>query len=162
MDSLASCVPHDPPPHRLPAAQRRPEHAPSRADYERALRLLPKAWPTLERDNGLRSDDLAMLMLMLDTPPGWFWHQAVRAAAPGKGKGLAETLGWPRARVLRSTLRLRGRAEGQPVGRGPLLLGVLHTHRSADRLPFGARNVPRTNILQYFVQVEAIDRKSVV
>ncbi len=151
---------------------------PTRARYQRALCLLPRAWPELVRVHPeLTTDDYFVLSRFLAMKPGWWQYQGRRTScAPcsrpvakgGTGKwtevrasgkcrlcgamatprdvrpGLADEIGWSRARFLRATQRLR---------KAGLLLGELLTQR--DRLPTGRH--PTTNILRYFVVCHALE-----
>lgn len=121
------------------------EPAPAtRAQYQRALLLLPLAWPRFCRQHDLTSDAHVVLAQLLAMQPGRWIHQANRVSDPRKSPGLAEVLGWGRQRVLRALAKLR--AAG-------LVLARLYTQ--ADELPSGRH--PRTNILRYFVHVALID-----
>jgi hypothetical protein len=101
------------------------------------------------RQHGLAPDDFLALSWLLTEQPGRVLRLAVRVPKETKKPGLAEILGWPRARVNRSLARLR--AAG-------LVIAVVYRHRKDDQFPFGARNVPTTNTLRVFVRVDALER----
>jgi hypothetical protein len=126
-------------------------HAPdvspaTRAQYQRALCLLPLAWPRILREHPETSSDVFVVVaVLLSMQPGRVIRQGVRIQDPRKGAGLAEKLGWKRLRVFRAIDAAR------ELG---LLLSVLHTR--ADKLPTGRH--PRTNLLRYFVHLPTIER----
>jgi hypothetical protein len=126
-----------------------PSKVPTRAQYQTALCTLPRLWPEIIRQHKLAPDDFLALSWLLAQQPGRVLRLAVRVPKESKKPGLAEILGWPRARVNRSLTRLRTAG---------LVIAVVYRHRKKDQFPFGGRNVPTTNTLRVFVRVDALER----
>jgi hypothetical protein len=118
----------------------------TRTQYQRALCLLPLAWPKILRDYPDTSSDAHVVVAsFLSKQPGRIMRQGIRKQDPRKGDGLAEELGWSRYRVFRAIKQARA------IG---LLLSLRYTR--ADELPTKRRS--KTTLLRYFVNVAVIER----